>query len=75
MTQNCRKMSERLWEGRRLLELVMLRRDGDAPLVKSQLSFVAVFLGVVSRTPDVINCGKLLVDVIKILDRCYVMMF
>ena len=42
MTPKFRKMSLRMWEGGRLLDLAMLRRDQDALVVASQLSGNAV---------------------------------
>ena len=62
-------MSVRLWEGGRLLDFVVLRRDGDAPSVKSQLSMIAVFLGNVSRNLDIVSCDRLFLDAIETLDR------
>ena len=48
----------------------MLHRHRDSTVVKSRLSMIIVFLGVVSRTPGRISCGGVGVDVIKTLERC-----
>ena len=63
-------MSVRFWEGRWLLDLVMLRRDREAPVLKSQFSMIAVFLGVVSRTPENDFCSGVGVDIITTFESC-----
>ena len=46
----------------------MLHYDRDASVVKSQLSMIAQFPSVVSSSPEIVSCGGVGVDVIKILD-------
>ena len=58
----------RFWERGRLVDLNMLQHDCDAPVVKSQLSKIAQFLSVVARSPEIVSCGVVGVDVIKTLD-------
>ena len=53
----------------RMLDFVILHRYWDALVVRSQLSLITVFLGDVSRTLEVDDCGGVCVDVIKISDR------
>ena len=62
-------MSVKLWEGRRLLDLDLLRNDRDAPIGKSLLSKISKFLSVVSQDPEISSCGGIGVDVRKTLDR------
>ena len=52
----------RFSEGGRLVDLEMMQGDRDAPVVKSQL-LIAQFLGVVTRSPEIVSCGGVGVDV------------
>ena len=56
--------SVRFWEGGRFVDLNMLRYHRDAPVVQSQLSMIAQFFSVVSRSPENIKCGGVVVDVV-----------
>ena len=69
VTSKCRGMSVRFWERGRLLDLDVLQCDRDAPVVRSQMSMVAHFLGAVSRSPVNATGGGVGVDFIKTLNR------
>ena len=67
----CREMKVRMWEGGRLLDLIVLQWDQTSPIVKSQLAMMTQFSGAVqSRAPEIISCGGVIVAAIKTLDRC-----
>ena len=70
VTAKCRKMSLRLWEGGRLLDLDVLQYNRDALAVESQLVLMAQFLEAVSWVLGIISCGGFSVIVIKTLQRC-----
>ena len=66
----CPKISVRMREGGRLLDLAMLHRGRYARVVRSQLFMIAVFLGVVSQITEGVGCGGVRVNFTKTLDRC-----
>ena len=65
----CRRWNDRFLERGGSFDLDVLHCDWDAPAVRSQLSSIAQFLGVVSRNPDIVKSGGDSVDVVKTLDR------
>ena len=62
-------MSIRLWEGSPLVNLCIMRRGSDLPLIKSQIRMISNLLGAVSEKLDIVCCGGVGVDVLKTLDK------
>ena len=48
-----------------MLDLLLLRSERDAHVVKSQLSMISTFLSVLSQNRESISCGAVEVDVMK----------
>ena len=68
-TLSCRRISIWIWELGRLLGLNLLHRDGDAPVLKNELSMIAQILGVVSLYSEKKFCGGVGDDKVKVLER------